>query len=238
MLGEKVHLITTKSGHYALPITKSRHLLQVAVSTNNYSKIRNTVHTTLHSSASKMDAKKLALKLHRQFAHPPSSRLIRLVDSAGEPWSSNEALKDEIKSIEAECQTCKLFKRPPPRPSVGMPRATKFLQCIAMDIKFYKEHILLHMIDSVTRLSLSSVLKSKRPEAIIEAIFTHLIQPFGTAGEFFIDNGGEFANADFINMCESLNIRVRVTAGEKSVVEWPCGTAQHDHRRDVRQYSC
>ena len=83
-----------------------------------------------------------------------------------------------------------------------------------MDIKFYKQHILLHMIDSVTRLSFSSLLKSKKPEAIIKAIFTHLIQPFGTAGEFFTDNGGEFANADFLNMCEGLNIRVRVTAGE------------------------
>ena len=228
MLGEKVHLITTRSGHYALPITKPRHLLQVAVTTNNYSKLRNTIHTTLQSSSAKMDVKKLALKLHRQFAHPPSTRLIKLIDSAGEPWSSNDALKEEIKSIEDDCQTCKLFKRPPPRPSVGLPRATKFLECIAMDIKFYKQHILLHMIDSVTRLSLSAVLKSKKPEVIIEAIFTHLIQPFGIAGEFFTDNGGEFANADFINMCEGLNICVRVTAGESP---WSNGLVERHNLR-------
>ena len=161
-----------------------------------------------------MDVKKLAVKLHKQFAHPPSSRLAKLVNSAGEPWSSNDALKEAIKHVDINCDTCKLFKRPPPRPVVGLPMATKFLECIAMDLKIYQGHILLHMIDYVTRASFSSVVRSKKPEVIIEKIFMHLISPFGTVGEFFTDNGGEFANKDFLNMCEALNIKVRVTAGE------------------------
>ena len=213
ILGEKVHLVTTKSGHYALPITMPRQLLQKAILTNDYSNLDKVVHTVLQTSSS-MDVKKLATKLHKQFAHPPSSRLTKLVNSAGEPWSSNEPLKDAIKQVEGNCDTCKLFKRPPPRPVVGLPMATKFLECVAMDIKHYHGKLLLHMIDYVTRHSFSCVVRSKKPDVIIEKIFMHLISPFGTVGEFFTDNGGEFANSDFLNMSEALNIKVRVTAGE------------------------
>ena len=214
ILGERVHLVTTKSGHYALPITMPRQLLQKAILTNDYSKLNNVIHTVLQSSSSTMDVKKLAVKLHKQFAHPPSSRLLRLINSAGEPWSSNEALKEAIKHVGDNCDTCKLFKRPPPKPVVGLPMATKFLECVSMDLKFYRSYILLHMIDYITRQSFSCVIPSKKPEVIIEKVFMHLISPFGTVGEFLTDNGGEFANSDFINMCEALNIKVRVTAGE------------------------
>ena len=157
ILGEKVHLITTKSGHYALPITIPTHLFQQAISSNDYSssKLHNAVHSTLSCSSITMDAHKLAEKLHQQFAHPPTGRLLKLVNSAGEPWCSNEALKEEIKSLQLNCKTCRLFKRPPPRPVAGLPLATHFLQCVANDLKFDGKHILLHMIDHATRLSVS-----------------------------------------------------------------------------------
>ena len=188
-----------------------RQLLQKAIQTNDYSKLNNVIHTVLQSASSAMDAKKLAIKLHKQFAHPSSSRLTKLINSAGEPWSSNEALKEAIKHVNSNCE---VFKKPPSRPVVGLPMATRFLECVSMDLKYYRGHLLLHMIDNVTRQSFSGIIRSKKPEVIIEKIFMHLISPFGTVGEFLTDNGGEFANSDFINMCEALNIKVRVTAGE------------------------
>ena len=41
--------------------------------------------------------------------------------------------------------------------------ALSFQECIAMDLKFYKARILLHLIDHATRLSLSSFVRSKEP---------------------------------------------------------------------------
>ena len=38
----------------------------------------------------------MALKLHRQFAHPSQEKLLQLLNSAGEPWASNKDLKEEI----------------------------------------------------------------------------------------------------------------------------------------------
>ena len=57
--------------------------------------------------------------------------------------------------------------------------ATLFQECIAMDLKFDKGRILLHLIDHTTRLSVSSFVKSSEPEVILKAIFKSWIQIYG-----------------------------------------------------------
>ena len=37
---------------------------------------------------------------------------------------------------------------------------------------------------------------------------------FGTVGGFLTDNGGKFANKEFLNMCEALNINILTTNAE------------------------
>ena len=39
------------------------------------------------------------MKLHRQFAHPTSNKLIKLINSAGQEWRNNENLKAEISKV-------------------------------------------------------------------------------------------------------------------------------------------
>ena len=92
--------------------------------------------------------------------------------------------------------------------------ATSFQECIAMDLKFYKGRILLHLIDHATRLSVSSFLKSKEPEVILKTIFKSWIQIYSATETFLTDNDKEFANSKFIDMAESMNITVKVTAAE------------------------
>ena len=92
--------------------------------------------------------------------------------------------------------------------------ASKLLECVAMDLKFYKGHIILHLIDHATRLSASAIIPSKKPEIIIKTIFKIWISIFGSPEKFLSDNGGEFANEKFVNMCESLNINFKLTGAE------------------------
>ena len=95
--------------------------------------------------------------------------------------------------------------------------ATSFQECIAVDLKFYKGRISLHLIDHATRLSVSSFVKSKEPEVILKAICKSWIQTYGLPEKLLTNNGGEFANSKFIDMAESINITVKVTAAESSV---------------------
>ena len=101
-----------------------------------------------------------ALKLHRQFPHPRPEKLIKLLNCAGEPWNCNEELKQQIKDVSSNCKTCQIYQKPLPRPVVGLPLATTFQECVAMDLKFYKKRILLHLVDHATRPSSSTVIPS------------------------------------------------------------------------------
>ena len=51
-----------------------------------------------------------------------------------------------IKKISVECQIYQLYKKAPPQPILGLPMATAFQEYVAMDLKFYKGEILLHLI--------------------------------------------------------------------------------------------
>ena len=95
-----------------------------------------------------------------------------------------------------------------------MPIVSRFQECVAMDLKFYKGKILLHLIDHGIRLSMSTVIPSKNPDVILQAILKNWVSIYGAADKFLSDNGGEFANESFLELCESLNITVKTTGAE------------------------
>ena len=111
MFGETVKLINTKSGHYAVPITQQTYLLNEVITTDNYQspQLSCLVHE-IFASYDSTSIRKMAEKLHRQFAHPPTDRLIKLVNSAGQPWCDNVKLKEEIRLIQPKCETCIRYK--------------------------------------------------------------------------------------------------------------------------------
>ena len=207
--GEKIPLIKTSSGLFALPLTKTKQLIECIDHVKNVKQEKITMRVTNAKSN-----KEMASKLHRQFAHPSSEKLIRLVNNAGEQWASNTDLKEEIKRVTNECDTCKIYKKPPPRPVVGLPMATEFQETIAMDLKSYNGKLLIHIIDLCTRLSASSVIPNKNRETIIGKIFKIWISVYGKPQKILTDNGGEFANSAFLEMAEQLDITVKTTAAE------------------------
>ena len=151
------------------------------------------------------DRRMLALKLHRQFAHPPPERIIKLINQSH--LSNDTSLKEAVHEVSRSCEICLRYKSPPPRPSVGLPRASRFNERVAMDIKFYNGAPLLHLIDMCTRFSMSSEIKNKSAVTIIEQIFKSWISLFGPPEGFMSDNGTEFANKDFRSMSEAMNMK-------------------------------
>lgn len=204
MLGEKQKILVTQSGHYAIPLNSAREVLR-DIETSKDCKITLNVQST-------GDTRKIASKLHSQFGHPPSSKLIKLLERAGR--GEDRELKEELQLLDKNCKICIEHTRPSPKPVVGLPHATCFNEMVAMDLKFYEGKIILHMIDHLTRFSTAVLVKSKEAEEIISGIFKSWIQIFGPPKKFLTDNGGEFANEKFLKMAESMNIRVLTTAAE------------------------
>ena len=203
MFNQKQDVVLTKSGHYAVPLNLSRKILLSVNSSEN-------VKICLFASSD--DPFKTAKKLHAQFGHPPKSKLFKLMKRAGK--DKDDKLMNAIAEISDSCSICKEFKRPGPTPVVGLPHCTYFNEMVAMDLKSFDGKIILHLIDHLTRFSAATRLRSKEPEEVIDAIFKIWISIFGAPKKFLADNGGEFANAKFLEMAESLNIRVMHTAGE------------------------
>ena len=204
MFDVKQNVILTNSGHYAVPLTESKNILETVQSSN--------AKVVLHADAMEGDKKKMAQKLHSQFCHPPVKRLLQLIKAAG--LGNDAELIKHIYEISESCSICLEYKRPSPRPVVGLPLATKFNEVVAMDLKMIDGKWVLHLIDHVSRFSAAGFVASKRPEDIIKVICRIWIQVFGPPKSFLSDNGGEFNNDNFRSMCERFNIFVKTTAAE------------------------
>ena len=91
-LHQELPLSLTQSGHYILPLSPSTQLLQEI----NQPTFQDTDTVTLHVreiTGDDTNVASIASKLHRQFAHAPAWKLLRLVSHAGSSWANNSALK-------------------------------------------------------------------------------------------------------------------------------------------------
>ena len=70
------------------------------------------------------------------------------------------------------------------------------------------------MNNHVARFSDTAVMKSEDRNEIINHLFSVWISIFGTLWKVFSDNGGEFSNEDYYDMCDSYKIMIKRTAAE------------------------
>ena len=185
------------------------------------------------------DVKKVALKLHKQFGHPTSSKLINLIKKAG---ISNEKLIDEVNKVSNTCIICKKFRKPVSKPVVALPIASKFNEVISMDLKIWGNKYFLVMIDVATRYCTATVINNKLASTVITAIFLHWIVLFGAPKKILSDNGGEFNNEEMRALGEAFNIRIMNTAAESP---WSNGICERQNavigdsvRKMVADTSC
>ncbi len=188
--GETIDLMECKSGHYCVPICNKRRL---ALHDSGAKLVLTVTPATLMGNSDK-EIKQKALKLHRQFSHAPAYKLKTLLKNAGFEKKEYLAALDYVCD---NCEICQRYRKPKPRPVVGLPRGRTFNECVAMDLKKIADDMLiLHMIDTVTRFSVAKIVSNKRKETIVGAICLGWISLFGSPSKFMADNGGEFANED------------------------------------------
>ncbi len=220
---QEIPLKVTANGLYSLPITKTTQLIQ-----EDANEPVNPIVLKVVNARTDVE---IATKLHRCFAHPSADRLLRLVNNAGEQWSNNDNLKQKIKEVTDSCSVCQVFKKPPPRPTVGLPQAREFQEAVAMDLKEYNGRQILHLVDLCTRLSAATFIPNKRKETIVKAILQIWSAVYGSPQKFRADNGGEFANAEFISFCEQFGITIQSTPAESP---WSNGVVERHNQTIAR----
>ena len=96
-----------------------------------------------------------------------------------------------------------------------------------MDLKEYYGHIILHLIDVCARLSAATIIPNKNRDTVIKAIFRAWIAVYGSPDKILIDNGGERANKDVIEMYDYLATNMKTTAAESP---WSNGVVERNNQ--------
>ena len=208
IFGKEINLQFTSSGHYAIPLNDC-YKLNLPIEESKFVEIFLTIDKI--EEKSKKEKKQIAMKLHKQFGHPKSSKLIDLIKTSG---ITDTSFLELVKELDQNCDICLRYKRPQLRPVVGFSLAHDFNETVAMDLKPFRNIYIFHMIDHATRYSAGAIIHSKQKEVIIDKIFKHWISLFGTPKLFLSDNGGEFNNDIFREMGEQLNISVKTKGAE------------------------
>ncbi len=116
MFGNEVKLHLSTSGHYCLDI--SPNIGKIDALSDSLEAV-----FVLEDNLSDSDKVKKIQKLHKQFSHASKEDLKRLIKNAG---TQDPNLMKIIAEVVETCNVCKKYKKPAPRPVVGLSRAEDF----------------------------------------------------------------------------------------------------------------
>ncbi|CAG2237353.1 unnamed protein product [Mytilus edulis] len=195
----------TSNGHYCINI-KDRRTGQTdsVVSEEEILKV--------DSGFSKKRKRDIISKLHKQFGHASSEKLLSLLKSAGSVDSDTKAIVNDVCS---KCIVCFKYQRPKPKPIVGFSHANDFNQIVAMDLHEIDHNFYyLHIIDLFSRLSAAAIIRRKDSQLVVDKFMQIWVSVYGAPEVgVYTDNGGEFNSQIFRDMAENLNMSVKTTAG-------------------------
>ena len=95
--------------------------------------------------------------------------------------------------------------------------AKDFNQTVALDLKIWPKFnkIISYIVDCYTRYTQAHIIEDKKPESVIEKFLEGWIfNLFGAPESVVIDNGGEFYNSKFKDICQNLNIKIKATSAQ------------------------
>ena len=152
IFGKDIHLHFTNSGHYAIALNETNLNLKTSLLEDlNFVEVLLTIENIEEKSKKE---KYIGIKLHKQFGHPKSARLIDLIKTAR---ISDKDLLDMVKDLHKSCEICMRYKRPSSRPVVGFSLSHDFNETVAMDLKQFRGVYILHMVDHATRYSAAAI---------------------------------------------------------------------------------
>ena len=206
-------LTTTSAGHYVIDLL------------NNKEELNQVCIAELENNNNKEQMKALQ-KIHLQFGHRPKIQFVTILKEAGQ-W--NDKFSAMIDKIMDSCEGCIMRKRSPDRPAVAPPLSNDFGQVLCIDLKVWDKNkgiYILYMIDHFTRYQVATVIKSKEPEEVINAMTLKWFPTFGHVDKILSDNGGEFCNDEMREVSNAFNVELLTTGAESP---WQNGTCERNH---------
>ena len=166
-------------------------------------------------------------KIHHGMGHPSQVAMERMLKVDG---SLSKQVIDCLNKIYSRCSTCLAFRKSKPIPKVAPPMSYDVNECMTLDLKLYPKlgKNILYMIEDFSRYVTASVIDNKEGKTIVKEVMDKWFfgTPYGPCKVILTDNGTEFVNRDFREMCERLGIK-HVTTGAYS--PWGNGKNERNH---------
>ena len=162
-------------------------------------------------------------KLHKQFGHCRSDKLLNLLKDAGH---DAKLLGKQVQDAVDNCSTCVRYGRTAGRPKISAPLGLRFNETLAIDLHqmttLDTKCWFLHIIDVYTRFSVATLIYNKKPETVAEKLLTKWVFVFGIPDKIMSDNGGEFCNQHIQSLMEYLGVSHLTTAAESPFSNGVC----------------
>ena len=156
-------------------------------------------------------------KLHIRWYHAPAQKMRTLLSAAGVPAE----ILPLVQQITDTCTICRNWARPGPRTITSVSVTTRFNEEIQMDLLFYKDKVILHLLDRTTRFTVARRIASRSLDCVIEGLFSFWITMFGPPLKVTSDQEGALSSPEAAAILESKGISLHLLAKEQhaSIVE-------------------
>ena len=156
-------------------------------------------------------------KLHIRWFHASAQRMKTLLTAAG----VSPEIMVLVQQIVDTCDICRNWTRPGPRTVTSATVTTRFNEEIQVDLLFYRDKIVLHMIDRTTRFTVARRITSKHLDSVVEGIMSHWVGLFGPPNRITSDQEGALQSPEAAALLESRGIKLHLLAKQQhaSIVE-------------------
>jgi hypothetical protein len=155
------------------------------------------------------------IKVHRQFHHPSTNKLMNLLKRA-DPANVSETTRGFLNEIRSSCETCCRFGPRPQHFQVSLDAdRVVFNKEIVMDLMYLNTKPVLHIVDRDTTFSSAKFLRACDRITVWNAFvqcWTSLYTGFPDS--ILTDQGSVFQSEDWKNACEGAGIILRSTGTE------------------------
>lgn len=146
-------------------------------------------------------------RLHMRWWHASATKMRQLLSHAGVQESILRLLPGLIDS----CKICRLWRRPGNRAVTTSRITNRFNELVQADILFWKDHMILVLIDEATRWCTGRIIKSKDASTMTRCITEIWIRYFGAMQTLMSDHEGALTSDEGALWAEKWSINMRLT---------------------------
>ena len=172
-------------------------------------------------------------KLHRQFKHPSTDKLINLLKRS-KVSGVDANTKKMLEEIRQACETCTKFSRPRERFKVTIPPdKIVFNEEVALDLMWLEGNAVLHVVDCQTHFNSACKLKGHSVEDVWEAFVKCWSSIYtGYPRKLKVDQGSNFTSVRWQRLCDMVGTEIQFS-GVESHHSLGAGERYHDPLRQV-----